>query len=232
VRTILEREYGAPVESVFETFDWTPLAAASLGQVHARAGRAGRRREGAAAGRRVADGGGPARGRVDLRVRRAPLGAGSRGGHFRGLRNVLREFGARVWEEMDFRREAEYAQAMRANFAGREGVRVRTSCPRSCGTAPSVLEYMPGVRIDRLQERVAAGRLDAMELVRRVIELYMHMMLVDGFLHADPHPGNLLVQDDGTIVVLDFGWWCACHARSGGSWRARRSPGSSATPRV
>ena len=35
--------------------------------------------------------------------------------------------------------------------------------------------------------------------------LYLRMMMVDGFLHADPHPGNLLVQDDGTIVVLDWG---------------------------
>jgi predicted unusual protein kinase regulating ubiquinone biosynthesis (AarF/ABC1/UbiB family) len=68
-----------------------------------------------------------------------------------------------------------------------------------------VLEFMPGTRVDRLQDRVADGRLDAEELVRRVIELYMRMMLVDGFFHADPHPGNLLVQDDGTLVVLDFG---------------------------
>jgi len=49
------------------------------------------------------------------------------------------------------------------------------------------------------------GRVDAVALVRRVIELYMRMMLVDGFFHADPHPGNLLVQDDGTVVILDFG---------------------------
>jgi len=68
-----------------------------------------------------------------------------------------------------------------------------------------VLEFMPGTRVDRLQDRVADGRLDAEQLVRRVIELYMRMMLVDGFFHADPHPGNLLVQDDGTLVVLDFG---------------------------
>jgi hypothetical protein len=52
---------------------------------------------------------------------------------------------------------------------------------------------------------VASGQLDAQALVRRVIEIYMRMMLVDGFFHADPHPGNLLVQDDGTVVILDFG---------------------------
>jgi predicted unusual protein kinase regulating ubiquinone biosynthesis (AarF/ABC1/UbiB family) len=206
VRTILEREYGAPVESVFETFDWTPLAAASLGQVH----RA--RWEGQDVVVKVLRPGVESLMAEDLRAAESIFafaerrwGQGAAAGHFRGLRNVLREFGARVWEEMDFRREAEYAQAMRANFAGREGVRVPYVVPSLVRHRALVLEYMPGVRIDRLQGRVREGRLDAAELVRRVIELYMQMMLVDGLFHADPHPGNLLVQEDGTIVVLDFG---------------------------
>ncbi len=206
VRAILEREYGAPVESLFETFDWTPLAAASLGQVH----RA--RWEGQDVVVKVLRPGVESLMAEDLRAAESIFafaerrwGQGSAAAHFRGLRNVLREFGARVWEEMDFRREAEYAQAMRANFAGRAGVKVPYVVPSLVRHRALVLEYMPGVRIDRLQDRVRAGRLDAAELVRRVIELYMHMMLVDGLFHADPHPGNLLVQEDGTIVVLDFG---------------------------
>jgi predicted unusual protein kinase regulating ubiquinone biosynthesis (AarF/ABC1/UbiB family) len=206
IRTILESEYGQPVESLFEGFEWTPLAAASLGQVHrARYGgedvvvkvlRPGVERVMAA----------------DLRAAESLFafaerrwGQGAAAGHFRGLHNVLREFASRVWEEMDFRREAAYAQETRANFTGRVGVKVPRVIAPMVRQRAIVLEYMPGVRIDRLQDRVAAGRLDAQELVRRVIELYMQMMLVDGLFHADPHPGNLLVQEDGTIVVLDFG---------------------------
>jgi predicted unusual protein kinase regulating ubiquinone biosynthesis (AarF/ABC1/UbiB family) len=106
---------------------------------------------------------------------------------------------------MDFRSEAAYARETRANFAGRAGVKVPYVVDAMVRHRALVLEYVPGTRIDRLHDRVAQGRLDATELVRRVVELYTHMMLVDGLFHADPHPGNLMVQDDGTIVVLDFG---------------------------
>jgi predicted unusual protein kinase regulating ubiquinone biosynthesis (AarF/ABC1/UbiB family) len=206
VRTTLAHEYGAPVTSLFEAFDWAPLAAASLGQVH----RA--RYEGREVVVKVLRPGVERVMAADLRAAEAIFafaerrwGRGKAAGHFRGLHNVLREFAGRVWEEMDFRREADYARETRANFAGRAGVKVPYVVDALVRRRALVLEYVPGVRIDRLHDRVAQGRLDATELVRRVIELYTHMMLVDGLFHADPHPGNLLVQDDGTIVVLDFG---------------------------
>jgi predicted unusual protein kinase regulating ubiquinone biosynthesis (AarF/ABC1/UbiB family) len=68
-----------------------------------------------------------------------------------------------------------------------------------------VLEYMEGTRIDALAPLIASGKVDTEYLVRTVMELYVQMMLVDGFFHADPHPGNLLWGDDGRIVLLDFG---------------------------
>jgi predicted unusual protein kinase regulating ubiquinone biosynthesis (AarF/ABC1/UbiB family) len=202
VRAAIVEAYGQPPEVLFEAFEWTPLAAASLGQVH----RA--RWQGEDVAVKVLRPGVERLVEADLRVAtrlvdallaRWPLP------QLRGLRNAVREFGERVWEEMDFRREAANAEAIRANFAGRPGVRV----PRVIGELTRrhvmVMELMHGSRIDRLGTAVAAGRIDATALVRRVIELYMRMMLVDGLFHADPHPGNLLVQDDGTIVVLDFG---------------------------
>ena len=202
IRREIEAAYGRPVDEVFEGFDDVPLAAASLGQVH-RARHDGEEivvkvlrpdierlvHADVRATRRL----------IDLALRRWP------NPHLRGLRNAVAEFGARVWEELDFEREAANAQAMRDNFAGRAGVAVPRVVHALTRKRVLVLEYMRGTRIDRLQARVADGSLDATTLVRRVIELYMHMMLVDGFFHADPHPGNLLVADDGTIVVLDFG---------------------------
>jgi predicted unusual protein kinase regulating ubiquinone biosynthesis (AarF/ABC1/UbiB family) len=206
VRRVLEAEYGQPPETLFEAFEWAPLAAASLGQVH-RARYGGEEivvkvlrpgvehvvaRDLAAAARLL-----------DVAERRWATPVVAR--HLRGVRNVVEEFARRVGEEMDFRHEAENAQAMRANFVGRAGVAVPRVVPPLVRQRALVLEFMPGTRIDRLQGSVAAGLVRPDELVRRVIELYMRMMLVDGFFHADPHPGNLLVQDDGTIVVLDFG---------------------------
>lgn len=217
VRRTIEAAYGRPVEDTFRAFDWTPLAAASLGQVH-RAEVLGQQvvvkvlrpgvertvpRDLALAGRLL--------GAVERRWGRT----GAVGGHLRGVRAAVDEFARRVGEEMDFRHEAANAVEMRERFvqaapgqarpAGRGGVAIPHVWPDLVRERVLVLEYMPGTRIDRLQTQVASGALDAPALVRRVIALYMRMMLVDGFFHADPHPGNLLVQDDGTLVVLDFG---------------------------
>jgi predicted unusual protein kinase regulating ubiquinone biosynthesis (AarF/ABC1/UbiB family) len=68
-----------------------------------------------------------------------------------------------------------------------------------------VLEYVEGTRVDRLSNRPGERPQDPRGVVSAVMELYLRMMLVDGFFHADPHPGNVLVTPDGKVVVLDFG---------------------------
>jgi predicted unusual protein kinase regulating ubiquinone biosynthesis (AarF/ABC1/UbiB family) len=68
-----------------------------------------------------------------------------------------------------------------------------------------VLEYVEGTRVDRIDQLVRTGVVDAEGVVDAVVEAYIQMMLVDGIFHADPHPGNLLVRADGALVLLDFG---------------------------
>jgi predicted unusual protein kinase regulating ubiquinone biosynthesis (AarF/ABC1/UbiB family) len=68
-----------------------------------------------------------------------------------------------------------------------------------------VLEYVEGTRIDRLHERLASGELDLQRLVETVVDAYIKMMLEDGVFHADPHAGNLLIDRQGRLVLLDFG---------------------------
>ena len=211
IRRTIEQAYGRPVEALFGDFNWTPLAAASLGQVHRASV------NGEAVVVKVLRPGVQQTVPRDLAIAGRLLGVAERrwgqstaGGHLRGLRAAVDEFGRRVGEEMDFRHEAGNAVEMREHVlqwagADRPGVAIPRVWPDLVRERVLVLEYMPGTRIDQLQDRVAAGTLDAQALVRRVITLYMRMMLVDGFFHADPHPGNLLVQSDGTLVVLDFG---------------------------
>ncbi len=68
-----------------------------------------------------------------------------------------------------------------------------------------VMEHCEGTKIDRLHEQFRTGRLSFRQVMETLTGVYMRMMMVDGFMHADPHPGNLLVQDDGTLIVLDWG---------------------------
>lgn len=68
-----------------------------------------------------------------------------------------------------------------------------------------VMEFLRGTRIDQLDPARSYGGLRAEAAVERLLETYLQMMLVDGFFHADPHPGNLFVADDGALVLLDFG---------------------------
>jgi predicted unusual protein kinase regulating ubiquinone biosynthesis (AarF/ABC1/UbiB family) len=125
--------------------------------------------------------------------------------HVLGVRVVIEEFAIRVAEEMDFRREAAHAVAIRANFADSRGIWIPRVVEPMVRRRALVLEYCAGRRIDRLDDWVRDGRVRPDRLVRDVMELYAKMMLVHGLFHADPHPGNLHVAPDGRIILLDFG---------------------------
>jgi len=118
---------------------------------------------------------------------------------------ALDEFERRIADEMDFRQEAAYARAIGKAFAGNPRVIVPRVIDGMVRRRTLVLEFVEGVRVDQIDPLVAAGRVDPSAMMDAVVEAYIQMMLVDGLFHADPHPGNLLVRDDGALVLLDFG---------------------------
>lgn len=199
---VIEAELGDSVDALFENFDREPIAAASLGQVH-----------------RAELNGEP----VVVKVLRPgvedlvalDLDISFRllywlnilfpNHHVRALTNTVREFSVKVKEEMDFRIEAENMEQFHRFFDSEPGVRAPNPNFELTRRRVLVMEYVEGTKIDRLDEHIASGTVDADRMMERLTGLYLRMMMVDGFMHADPHPGNLLVQDDGTIVVLDWG---------------------------
>jgi len=125
--------------------------------------------------------------------------------HVRAVTNVVREFSVQVKAEMDFRREAENIERFQRFFRKERKVRAPVVLPRFTRRRVLVMEHCPGTKIDRLHELFSNGTLSFKQVMETLTFLYMRMLMVDGFMHADPHPGNLLVQDDGTLVVLDWG---------------------------
>ena len=202
IRSALARAWDADPDRVVHALDPVPLAAGSLGQVHRAT------YEGLPVVVKVLRPGVEAIVTRDVRLARAIVSAVYRRWphvHVHGVRVVLDEFAAHVGDEMDFEREAIQCERMRARFADEPRLRIPRVVPGLARREVLVLEYLEGTRVDQLDQAMAAGRVSLQPLLETLIATYARMMLRDGAFHADPHPGNLLVDADGRLVLLDFG---------------------------
>ncbi|MFN5599563.1 MAG: ABC1 kinase family protein [Gemmatimonas sp.] len=202
LRAALADAWQADPDTIVTALDPEPMAAGSLGQVH----RA--RYEGRDVVVKVLRPGVEAIVDRDVRLSRAIVNAVyARWTHVHvlGFRVVLDEFDRHVREEMDFEREAMQCLRMRERFADEPRLRIPTVETALTRRTVLVLEFLEGTRIDRLDEQLARGVVRAETLTETLIETYARMMLRDGVFHADPHPGNLLVDRRGRLVLLDFG---------------------------
>ncbi|MFB6094131.1 MAG: ABC1 kinase family protein [Halanaeroarchaeum sp.] len=197
---VVEEELG-PVDDRFAEFDTDPISGASLGQVY----RA--EIDGQDVAVKVRRPGVEDLVEADLTVIRwtLPLVISfvDESRAF-SLENLADEFARTIREEMDYEREAEMLQEIGANFADDPTVAMPDVIETHSAERVMTMEYVPGTKITDVEELDAMG-VDRSQLAERLTRTYLEMITQHGVYHADPHPGNLAVQPDGTIVFYDFG---------------------------
>lgn len=198
----IEKEFGRKIHEMYAEFELEPIAAASLGQVY---------RARLHSGEEVA-----------VKVQRPNL-AGIIRGDIGILRKIatfaerfpalnenadwagmLREFDETIFEEMDYASEGKNAERFTANFSGWTNLHVPKIHWNATTSKVITMEFIHGVKVTDLEGLRERG-LAPEKVNRLLIRTYLKQLLEDGFFHADPHPGNLLVMPDGRVAFFDFG---------------------------
>jgi ubiquinone biosynthesis protein len=203
VREIVEEELGAPPERLFAIFEPEPLAAASTAQVHRATLFSGER-----VVVKVQRPGIPTQMKADLGIMQRAAGVAAR--RSEGLRAVdlegmIEQFSESVLAELNLLGEAYNAVRLSENMAGLEGVHIPCIYPELSTPRVLTMEFIEGVKISDVEAMEAAG-LERETVARNALRAVIKQLLIDGFFHADPHPGNVLVNlQTGQVNFLDCG---------------------------
>jgi ubiquinone biosynthesis protein len=202
VERVVEEELGIRISKAFAMFATEPIAAASLGQVHEAALRDGRQ-----VAVKIQRPGIHERIREDLEVLAGAaslLDRHTEWGHRYRLESLVEEFGTSLTRELDYRVEAANLETLAEQL--KEYDRILVPLPIHDYTSRRVLtmELVHGRKVTDVPP-VARIELEGEALAEQLFEAYLKQILVDGRFHADPHPGNVFLTEDGRIALIDLG---------------------------
>lgn len=196
---IIESELGAPAHQLFRSFQEQPIAAASLGQVHRAVLHSGEQvvikvqRPGL---KNLFD--------IDmsnLRVLAKQMDRTDENSDFMG---ICQEAEAILYKEIDYIAEGRNADKFRRNFQDDPQIQVPRVYWQLTSPRAITLDYLPGTKITNVTALQSLG-IDTAAVARRATEAYLMQILKHGFLHSDPHPGNIAVNGKGGLIFYDFG---------------------------
>ena len=201
IHETVEKSLQRPLKDLFSVFDDKPLGAASLAQVH----RGVLKKEGTIVSIKVQRPGIQKKVEKDLHILESvaeQLHERSEELRFYDLPNLVRVTRRNLLREMDFTREARHMRIARSFLAEDSNIRIPTVYTEYCTPRLLVTEFIQGTKLKDLDP----NRLeDPKALARQGLGAAIKQILDDGFFHADPHPGNLLVTPEGNLCLLDWG---------------------------
>ncbi len=195
----ITKELGKSPEELFETFDRQALASASIGQVHKAQLKTGEKVVVKVQHPHIKE-----IAKVDLKVMQRIVNMLSFFFNIKGIEHAYTQVKKMMEEELDFRMEANSMQQIAANLKDEQKLKIAHTYPEYSSERVLTTEFCEGVKISDTEQLDEWG-IDKTKLANHLVHAYCQMVFEDGFYHADPHPGNILVQYDGTIVFLDFG---------------------------
>ena len=202
VKDIIERELGVPLGQLFKDFEETPLASASIGQVHR-----ARLVDGDVVVVKVQRPGIRKTIEVDLEIMLHLATLMER--HLKAMEihrptRIVEEFARTLEKELDYTIEAAHTERFAMQFIGDTTVYVPKIYREATTSRVLTMEYVSGIKASEIARLDEAG-LDRREIARRGFDLIMKQVFVHGFFHADPHPGNIFILPGNVICYLDFG---------------------------
>lgn len=202
IEGIIEAELGRPLPEVFEWFDPVALAAASIGEAHA-----ARLADGTDVVVKIRRPDAVAQVEVDLALLEAVARAATRWlaiARRHGIAELVAELAGTLRAELDYEVEAANAKRIAADLASDPTVHVPRVYEAASTARVITLDRITGIKVSDLAALDAAG-IDRPILAQSIVDVVLAMVFEHGFFHADPHPGNLFVERDGRLGLVDFG---------------------------
>lgn len=200
----IEEELGQPPAKIYASLSPNPIAAASLGQVYK-----GQLKSGEAVAVKVQRPGLAQQITRDIVILRwiAEWATNNVSQVRSDLVSIMDEFGARIFEEIDYNHEGENAERFADLYGYLPEVIVPHIYPEFTNRRVLTMEWIEGTKLTNLDALEAQG-IDATHVIEVGVKCSLRQLLEHGFFHADPHPGNLLVTAEGKLAYLDFGMMC------------------------
>lgn len=199
IRDRIQQEFGQTPEQLFADFSDIPIAAASIGQAHRATLKDGTEVVVKVQHKNIEE-----IAQIDLTIMEKLTRLFSWFMDIKGMEYAYTQVRKMIEEELDFTKEARSMQIISENLKEELQFKIPQVQPEFSKHRVLTTTYCKGVKISNLTQ-LQAWNIDQRDVAKRLLHAYCEMVFKDGFYHADPHPGNILVQEDGTIVLLDFG---------------------------